>query len=82
MLVVVSMVTRFTKIANILFCLENQVPMFPLAHLLELAMTLPSGFNITAKQVISAAVERCAHCTESTEEGRLAQTTRRVSWER
>ena len=51
MLMVISMETRLTKIANIMFCLGNQVYMFLSAQLLKLAMRVIIGFNIAPKQV-------------------------------
>lgn len=51
MLMAISMETRLTKIAYILFCLGNQVYMFPSAQLLKLALRVIIGFNIAPKQV-------------------------------
>lgn len=44
----ISMETRLTKIANILFCLGNQVYMFPSA---QLTVRVITGLNIAPKQV-------------------------------
>jgi len=48
MLMVISMETRLTKIAYILFCLGNQVYVFPSAQLLKLALRVIIGFNIAS----------------------------------